>query len=417
MKVFLKLQNNPVFKNGILFTFFSFANSGISFLLLLILSKFISPSGYGELNLFNTFITILTVVISLNTTGIISIDYFTSSEKRLRELINAVFLISTFVLLLFCSILLLFSDYLQIITGLSIKYQWLALLVCYVQVFSAINLDIWRLEEKPILYGIYSMSTVILNAVFTLIAVISLNAGWQGRVYSQVGVGVVFFIVSIFMLIHRKYLTMLYPSNDAFKDAIRFGIPLIPHSISSWLRQGLDRYIINFYHSTSAVGIFSFASNFSNIILIVGSAFNATNSVHIYKLLSSDPVESKNNLLNMTKKMILFFILFTIIINLSAIIFIPVFVPQYIESIHYLFPLCLSALFQCLYLLFVNYIFFYKKTKVLMYITFSMSVLHILLSFIFTKHAVLYTAYITLGVNMLIFLLVFLYSRRLYKLL
>lgn len=70
-----KLRTNTVFKNGILFTMFSFLNSGINFLLLIILANFISPLEYGELNLFNTFVTLLSMLISLNTTGIISVEF------------------------------------------------------------------------------------------------------------------------------------------------------------------------------------------------------------------------------------------------------------------------------------------------------------------------------------------------------
>lgn len=81
--------------------------------------------------------------------------------------------------------------------GLSVEYQWLALLICYLQVFSSINLDIWRLEEKPVSYGLYSVSTVLLNFILTLVLVISFQQGWLGRLYAQVGVGIVFFFISI----------------------------------------------------------------------------------------------------------------------------------------------------------------------------------------------------------------------------
>lgn len=411
-----KLRTNVVFKNGILFTLFSFLNSGISFILLIILANFISPSEYGELNLFNTFVTLLSMLISLNTTGIISVEFFKVSKEQLRKILNGVLLLSTGTLCLFTFLLLVFSDYFKIAIGLSVEYQWLALLICYLQVFSSINLDIWRLEEKPVSYGLYSVSTVLLNFVLTLILVIAFHQGWLGRLYAQVGVGVVFFFISILFLIKRGYLRRIWPDRSSLKEALHFGLPLIPHSTSSWIRQGIDRYIINYFYITADVGLFSFAYNFANVIQIVGFAFNATNSVFIYKNLSQDPLSARSRLFRQTKVMLLFFLLLSVLISIGTSIFIPIFIPVYTNAIPYLFPLCMGAMFQCVYYLFVNYLFYYKKTKGLMYITFSMSIVHLLLSLLLTRYSIMYTAYITMMVNFLIALFVFLYSRKIYKL-
>ena len=191
---------------------------------------------------------------------------------------------------------------------------------------------------------------------------------------------------------------------------------MIPHSASAWIRQGLDRYVINYFYMATQVGIYSFAYNFANIIQIIGLAFNATNSVYIYKNLANIEADTSRRLLKQTKVMTLFFAIITLCVYVGTSIFIPIFVPKYTDAISYLFPLCVGAFFQCVYYLFVNYLFYYKKTKKLMYITFSMSLFHVLLSVLLTRYSMMYTAYVTMIVNMMIVLGVFLYSRRVYKL-
>lgn len=411
-----KLKNNVFFRNGALFAFFSFLNSGISFILLLILAKFIPPSEYGELNLFNTFVTLLTIFISLNATGIIAVDFFTSSKIELKRVLNTVLLLSTISLCFFSVLFSLFSDTLEVVVGLSIEYQWLGLFFCYMQVFSMINLDIWRLEENPISYGLYSVATVLGNFVLTLVLVILFNQGWLGRLYAQVGVSILFFFISVFFLIKRGYLQKITPTYQSIKSALSFGLPLIPHNASSWVRQGLDRYIINYFYLTAEVGLYSFAYNFANIIHIIGLAFNATNSVYIYKNLAKDENVARAVLYRQTKMMILFFVIITFVVFVLASLFIPLIMPEYEQSLPFLFPLCMSSMFQCVYYLFVNYLFYYKKTRNLMYITFIMSVIHVLLSVLLTRYSVIYTAYITMVINLLIALFVFLYSRKIYKL-
>lgn len=410
-----KILKNSLLKNGALFAFFSFLNSGINFLLLLILANFISPSEYGELNLFNTFVTLLAIFVSLNATGIIAVDFFSSDKVHLRRMLNTVLCLSSVSFVFFSILLLLFSSFFESVIGLSIEYQWLGLLVCYAQVFSVINLDIWRLEEKPISYGLYSVATIIANFVLTLILVISFKQGWLGRLYAQVCVSVIFFFISIYLLKRRGYLVKIYPTKQSVKAALSFGIPLIPHNASIWVRQGLDRYIINYFYLATQVGLYSFAYNFANIIQIIGLAFNATNSVYIYKNLAKKEESVRAVLRHQTKMMILFFTIVTVLICIGTIIFIPIWVPEYVGAIPYLIPLCISALFQCIYYLFVNYLFYYKKTKELMYITFSLSLLHLILSVVLTRYSVMYTAYVTMFINLGVLLSVFLYSRRIYK--
>ena len=60
-----------------------------------------------------------------------------------------------------------------------------------------------------------------------------------------------------------------------------WGIPLIPHLATSFVRQGCDRFIINNYYTIEDVGIFSLALNLSNVIAIFGSGFNQSNSINL----------------------------------------------------------------------------------------------------------------------------------------
>jgi len=407
-----KINDNQTFRNGILFTFFSFLNNGISFILLIILAKFISPDGYGKLNLFNTFITIVSIVISLSSNGYISVSFFRKSKEDFSKVINSVFIITTVCFLFVLSFQLLFSGIFVHYVGLSINYQLIALLICYFQIFNSVNLDIWRLEEKPVKYGLYSLSIATLNFAITLLLVISYKQGWVGRLDAQFSVALIYFVISLFFLVRRRLLTFVLPKWKLIKETLLFGLPLVPHLASGWIRQGLDQYIVNFYHNVSDVGLFGFAFNFANIILIIGAAFNASNSVYIFKSLANPSIDTDIKLKKQTRLMILFFIVLTLLIFIVSYLFIYNALPKYKGSLIYLFPLCISTFFQSIYLLYVNYLFYYKKTEILMYITFSVSILHLSLSYFLTRYSIQYTAYISLVSSALIFFLVFFYSKK-----
>ncbi|MBR4326499.1 MAG: oligosaccharide flippase family protein [Bacteroidales bacterium] len=416
IKKLLALRYNKTVQNGALFSIFSFLNAGISFVLLIIIAGFISPDGYGKINLFNTTVQIFTYFICLNTSGIISVVFFRKDNTEFKRTINTVLVLTIGCFLVLTLLLLLINERLEKAIGLDFYFQWIALWICLFQTLSQINLNIFRIEEKVKQYGIYSVTTVILNFVLTILLVVTFKYDWKGQIYAQVFAYSLLFAFSVVFLVKKNYITLLKPNRESLKEALSFGVPLIPHSATPWLRQGLDRYFIHSFHSTADVGLFSMAMNFANIITMFGNAFNQTNSVYIFKNLAVENQEDvKRKLRKQTILLTVFFIGLTVGVSLLATLLIPIIFQKYEEAVKYIPFLCLGGLFKCIYLQFCNYLFYYKKTVGLMYITFSCSLLHTALSFCLTRYSIVYTTMISAVVDLLITVGVFLYSRKWYK--
>ena len=400
-----RILNNKNFRNGALFALFSFFNTGINFVIMMVMARFIKPDSYGQLSLFTTMVSLLSIFICLNTNGFIGVNFFSSSKEKIQRLLNVVMLTA----------MCCFTSALEEVSGLTIVYQFYAISFCALNVMNALLLDVWRLEEKVWRYGTFSVLLVICNLILTVLFVGFLRWDWQGRMYAQVITCAGFAVLAFYILTKKNYLRMVFPKKEDFVGAYRFGIPLIPHTTSFWLRQGLDRYVINAFTTQAMVGLFSFAANFANIIQIIGSAFNASYSVNIYKTLATANIDSVKLLRRNCWYLVGVYFVITLLIFLFASLLIPFAFPQYNDCIIYLFPLCGGAMFQCFYLVYVNILFFYKRTKILMYITFTCSLLHCIMSLLLTKYGVIYTAYISLFSNMLIFMGVYGYSKRILR--
>lgn len=408
------ILHSDTIKKGSLYTIFSFFNSGIGFVLLIIIAKYIDPDGYGKINLFNTLITIISFVVCLNTSGILSVNYFRMDKSDFEKSVNSVNNITCLCSIILLVIVVIFYKQISNYTGLNLTHQIYALLVSALTVYFNIILNIWRVEEKIYSYGALSCLSAVLNFVFTIGFVVSLHQGWVGRINANVLLSIVLFVISIYFLLSKGYLKSK-PSTHHYKDALLFGVPLIPHAVSGWLRQGLDRIFLNAYQSSAIVGLFSFSYNFANLIILIGTAFNATNSVYIYKILSEGKEDANKKLRSQTIMVISLFALITIMISVGAYIFIPVLFPEYQECKAYIFLQCIAAFFYCVYLQFVNYLFYFKRTKVLMNITFFVSLLHSFVSYWLSHISVSLTLWTGAVSSFLIALLVFLYSRRFYK--
>lgn len=410
-----RILNNKNFRNGALFALFSFFNTGINFVIMMVMARFIKPDSYGQLSLFTTMVSLLSIFICLNTNGFIGVNFFSSSKEKIQRLLNVVVLTTLLAYMVMLTAMCCFTSALEEVSGLTIVYQFYAISFCALNVMNALLLDVWRLEEKVWRYGTFSVLLVICNLILTVLFVGFLRWDWQGRMYAQVITCAGFAVLAFYILTKKNYLRMVFPKKEDFVGAYRFGIPLIPHTTSFWLRQGLDRYVINAFTTQAMVGLFSFAANFANIIQIIGSAFNASYSVNIYKTLATANIDSVKLLRRNCWYLVGVYFVITLLIFLFASLLIPFAFPQYNDCIIYLFPLCGGAMFQCFYLVYVNILFFYKRTKILMYITFTCSLLHCTMSLLLTKYGVIYTAYISLFSNMLIFMGVYGYSKRILR--
>lgn len=399
------------------FSLFSFFNQGVSFLLLIILANYIMPDEYGELSLFNTIVTFLGYFIAMSTTGYESVSYFRKTYDEFRSDFTSIHLISSLVFVFLLVILLVFGSQLSKLLSLPLNFLYIALVISYLSVYMTMVLSYFRVKQEVIKYGIVSCGNAILNFGLTLFFIISLSYSWQGRVYSHLYTNLLIALVAL--VIYKKY-NLIYTKDitkSRIKEILFWGIPLIPHMGAIWIRQGLDRYIIDNFHSTSEVGLFSFALNLVNIIIIIGSSFNNVLSVEIYQTLSADlpSMNKKQILYNKSKKIVMIFAGATLLVVAGCSLFIPLLLPAYENAIPYFCVLSMYGFVQCLYFLVVNYLFYYKRNKEIMYTTFGTSILHLILSLLFTRYSLYYTCLIYVIIQILIVSIIFVRSKKILK--
>lgn len=411
-----KIVSNNTILNGVLYTFFSFCNTGVNFLLLLVLSKFLSPSEYGYLNLFNTIVLLLSILISCNTEKIICVDYYRVTKDYTSNTITSILLFSLGVGCLLSGLTIILKDIIALEFGFDVKYIIVAISYCICNLVSSVNLAIWKAESHPKSYGIYSLSIVFFNCIGTIILLIFFSLGWISRALSQFYVSVIFAIIGLFVLYKKEYLGIkAMPKWINLKTALHFGLPMIPNSISWWAMQGVNRFVINSHYGPAEVGLYSFATNFANILQIIGVAFAQSYHVDVYQKLSKKESGYCDYLKKISRKLIITFGVLAIIIVLFSYLIIPILFQNYIDSLKFLLPLFIGAYAHCVNLLFVCYLLYNKKTKWLMNITFVVSGLNVLLGVLFIQYNLLLAAYISMISEILIMITYMYYAYKLEK--
>ena len=387
-----KLKSNETLINGSLFSFFSFVNKGFLFLLLLILANYISPAEYGFLSLFNTISLLIGYFITLSTEGYLSVSFFKDDSNGLKQTFSCILFTGIMMAMILLFILFFWGKEISAKLDIPLFCLLLAITISFGTKFSNLFLDYLRLQKKVKTYGFFSCGNALSIFIFSIILVKSFLLGWLGCVYAQGLCCVVFGLIGFFFFCKKKFITI--PNSSHWKMMLLWGIPLIPHLATTFIRQGCDRYIVNYFHSIDDVGIFSFALNMTNIIIMVGMGFNQSNSVEIFAILGNSQLtesEKKNQINVQRRNIFLIYLISSIVITLACLGIIPYVLPKYSMAMKYFPILAIYAFLNCLYFLYTNFLFFCKKTKYLMYVTFCSSVFHLIMSLLLTKYSLYYT--------------------------
>ena len=378
--------------NGTLFSLFSFINRGFNFLLLIILANYITPHEYGYLGLYSSVVMVIGYFMAMSTEGYISNAYFCEGQSGVKNTMSCVFFTSVIVSILCLMSLVAFGDSVSRISQLPLAILFLSVIISFFTVYTNVNLDYLRIEGKIKTYGLLSCGNALFNFVISILFVKSMLMGWQGRVYAQCICFVTYGMIGLCFFLNKKLIS--WPKWNYWKMVLLYGLPIIPHLSANFIRQGLDRYIISYSHSIGDVGLFSFALNLANIIVLIGAGFNQSNSVDIFKILSDkdfSPDEKMFHLRRQKKQMSLIYLVISIMVTFVGYFTIPLLVPKYAYAMNFFLCLSVFGFLQCLYFLYTNFLFFYKKTQDIMYVTFGSSVIHLILSLCLTRYSLYLT--------------------------
>ena len=396
-----KLSSNIVIYGGT-----NAIKSLVPFLMLPILTFYISPKEYGDLALIETTIMFLLPFIMLNINGAINVEYFRRDDRQeyKQYVINAIVL--SFFSFLFISLLLYFFK-IQFSSWINLDSQWVELLALFtfLRVLSTIILVIFQASERPKLYAYFSIAQTIVDFTISYYLVVILQYSILGRVIGIYSSFFIFMLLALYILYKMDYfkekLTFKYT-----KEILSFGIPLIPHAIGGIILAMSDRYFISYYMGNSEVGFYTVAYQVSAVLLLVSMSINQAWTPMFFRLMKEKNYGQINKVIGV---LFILFLFCTIgVYFLSSVIYAYFIDIRFYNSKVYFPYLLLGFAFQSFYFLFTNYLFYYKKTSLLSMITFSGAVLNLILNYIFIKiYGTIGVAYATAITWFFYFLVVF----------
>ncbi|MEO5761277.1 MAG: oligosaccharide flippase family protein [Vicinamibacteria bacterium] len=245
---------------------------GINFLLVPLYMAFLEPEDYGSLALLFLLSVMLKTVFRLGLDqGFFRIYYDVKEEDRSRFAGT----VAIFSAVLASSVFVLVCAFARPISVALFQHPDAVLWVRLVAVdllassFVFVPLALFRIEGKASLLSTFSILRNLANTVVKVILVL-MGYSVTGVLISDAFASILLATLLMFELRPRIKLAFDWPP---LREALRFGLPKVPHGILVQMLNLADRRILDNYVSLGEVGIYSVGNNFGGAMKFPLSAF------------------------------------------------------------------------------------------------------------------------------------------------
>ncbi|MGX3067002.1 flippase [Ursidibacter arcticus] len=328
----------------------------IPFLLLPYLSRKLGVEGFGELSYYQTYIVLFFILVGLSQEGAVT-RYFYVYGKRSLDLVVSICYIYTLVsgglILLVCWLL---QSEIMVYVALSAIFQSLL----------GVQLSIRQCQKQAIPYTIIQFLSSSLSVIFTILLLEFFDKELvEKRILAILLANVVVFLFAYFIYKgkSRKKKFQLNQYKTALMYLLGFGLPLILHNASLFLKGQLDRIFIFHQFSEADLGLYAMGAQIAAILMIVLQAINKASIPYFF-----DGLKQKRISLSQVHKWAMGSF---IIVPLPALLMwlIPESVVvwllgnQFIGTKYYIILFLFSTALVIPYFILVNYLFYYGKNN------------------------------------------------------
>ena len=408
-------------KHFSLYTIVGFLNPAINFFLTPLLSHYLLPADYGLLSLFNSYIALIIPLISIVAYAMLSVEYYKEKDASIYASKFVSIQVIPIINFVWMALLgwALFYRYADAIELKGVDRIWIVVILSIS--FSTVYIDtlftFLIIKRKVVLYTIYNVFRVLLEAGITIWLIVYKGYGWEGRILSALIVSLLFLVLAILYFRKQGYFNGQVKWSY-IKTGILYGSPLILHTVGKVVMNQSDRLFITKLRDIEVAGIYSVGYTIGSVILIVVNVFSNLLTPYLYERLSNLTEKAK---VQLVKAGYLFagatLLILLILVPVSKILFIHFIDPKYSEGSRYVFWIGLSYFFWGCYLLFSGYIFYYNQTKLLAQLSIISIGCNILFNYLFiSKVGAIGAAYSTVLSFFIVFIIVAIKANKLVEL-
>lgn len=354
-------------------------NAGIPFLLLPILTRVLSPADYGTVAIFGIMLSVFGAFTGLSVHGAIGVRYFQLERGQLAQYVGACTGILLFSTAIVGLLIVIGGNWLAQVSGIPEIWLLVAVVLSGILFLINIRLSLWQVSGKARQYGAFQVCQGISNGALSLLFVLAYGMAWEGRVSAQVIAGAIFGSIALYCLIREREIAQPQFARRDVTDALRFGMPLIPHVLGGLVIVSSDRLIITNMMSVDAAGVYTVSMQFGMILGLIADAFVKVYGPWLYKQLKIETSESRLRVVGATYFIWIGFLVVALVLTELSEVFLPYLVGKdFIGAGDYVGWFFIGQAFSGMYYSVAGFFFFSSKTSIVSIVTISAGAVSIL---------------------------------------
>jgi O-antigen/teichoic acid export membrane protein len=376
------------------------ATKAIGFISIPIFTRLLTPEDYGIVSVYNAYIGIMVVILSLNSFSAVN-RYCYEKKEDFNEFLGTSFIFIGLIFSILTFIFLLFYDKLSLLINLPKSLLIYLILMSLFNIVYSIYLQILYPQKKSKLIArisiIYGYSGFVLAAILTFILQ---ENRYLGKIWASLVIGFIFFIYFLLKLMKDIKFSL---NLNHIRYIIFYSFPLIPYVLSEFILGQFDRIMINSITSTKSAGLYSLGYSIGMLLVIVISATQASMTPDFFKFLDNREFERLNSLIKKIFSIIILVALGIILFGQELLLLIAD--PRYYSSVSVIPIITIGYIFYGIFVFYGMYIGYTKRTLYLSLTVLAAGIINIILNYILIpKYDYLAAAYTTMISYFIMFL-------------
>ena len=312
---------------------------GISALTTPIFTRLLTPEQFGLYPLYLSWLSIFTIIISLELSGAVIYRGLQKFEDAKDEFISASFGLFLCVFIIFCSLYFAFSAYINSITGLDRFVTFLMFCTIFANTVIGFYSARARYEYKYMKATIINFVSSLLTPLLSIALIFLTYYKSEARIIASTFV--LSFIGTYALISILKRSSSLY-KKGVWLFLLRFNLPLLPHYLAVGMILRIGDIVIGRAYGTEALGKYSVATSVGMALTVVtGGLLSALAPWMLRRLKCLETEKIRDLLLMLTKGLcVLTLLLLSAAPELLSILTPPAFHTVLIA----IFPIALSVI-------------------------------------------------------------------------
>lgn len=272
-------------KNIFLLMISGFGTKILSLILIPLYTNVLTPEEYGTYDIYSTTISLMLPILTLEIVS--SVMRFSLDKEKNKKIIFSIGLKYSLLASLIFTGMVVINNAFDLFPVFEKYYLYFILMFVssiFYSLFTQFISGLEKIVDVAISGAINSIAILGLNILFLL----AFDMGLEGYFIANIVASILPIIYLFFKNKLWKYITFRKSEKELKEEMFSYSKPLVANTLSWWVNNASDRYIVTFFCGVAANGIYSVAYKIPSILNAVQSIFNSAWTLSAVKSLEDE---------------------------------------------------------------------------------------------------------------------------------